>query len=437
MSAVAASLTGLTDLKSSPRCRLAGSYAQVRAETELLCESLATDDYTIQSMPDVSPPKWHLAHTTWFFENFLLAPYLAGYQVFHPRFGYLFNSYYQSVGAFQPRASRALSRPTVAEVYEYREHVDVHLWRLLDSAEEAVWNDIRALVRLGLHHEQQHQELLLTDIKHIFASNPLRPEYHRALPRNASLPPLSFIRYAGGVKEIGHAGNSFAYDNELPRHPVLVSDYALASRLVSNAEFMEFIAAGGYQDPRYWLSDGWNAVQGNGWQAPLYWQRDAAGWNTMTLAGMLPVAESEPVCHVSLFEADAYARWANARLPTEAEWELAAANQPIRGNFRESGQLQPQPLPPLAVAAADNPAQLYGDVWEWTQSAYSAYPGYRPLSGALAEYNGKFMCNQFVLRGGSCATPQSHMRASYRNFFPADARWQFTGIRLAHDASAV
>lgn len=430
MASSAAQLLPAPDVAVRPLS--ASDYQVVRAETERLCEPLETDDYNIQSMSDVSPPKWHLAHTTWFFENFVLAPFAPGYARFHAEFGYLFNSYYQSVGAFHPRVQRALSRPTVAQVYEYRKHVDSHVRELLIRAEGAARHEVHARIELGLHHEQQHQELLLTDIKHIFASNPLRPAYHRAPQRQESLQALRFFDFTGGLKQIGHDGEGFGYDNEMPRHPVYVAACELASRLVSNGEFLRFIEAGGYRDPRYWLSEGWNVVNERGWKAPLYWERDEKGvWQIMTLAGMTAIDEAEPVCHVSYFEADAYARWAGKRLPTEAEWELAAQDAPVQGNFRESGRLHPQP-----AAKSEGPAQLFGDVWEWTQSPYSAYPGYQPAPGPLGEYNGKFMCNQFVLRGGSCVTPRSHIRATYRNFFTAADRWQFTGIRLAQDRPA-
>lgn len=416
---------------SASRPTWTARYDQVRAASEGLCRPLATEDYVVQSMPDVSPPKWHLAHTSWFFETFLLTPFLPGYQPFHERYGFLFNSYYEAVGARHPRAQRGLlSRPTVEEIYGYRGHVDGAMRRLIEETREAAWGDIEPLLTLGFHHEQQHQELLVTDVKHILGTNPLRPAYRtRPSDQGSPAPGLKWLSCAGGLREIGHTGSEFAFDNETPRHPVYVQDYRLASRLVTCGEYLEFMDAGGYRRPEFWLSDGWRAVQEHGWEAPLYWEQTDDRWSSMTLAGMRPVVEAEPVCHVSFYEAAAYAQWAGARLPCEAEWE-SAASEKIEGNFVESCRLHP------ASAREDGPfpAQMYGDVWEWTASPYSPYPGFRPAPGAVGEYNGKFMCNQMVLRGGSCATPQSHVRATYRNFFPPEARWQFTGIRLAADA---
>ncbi|MGH8600216.1 MAG: ergothioneine biosynthesis protein EgtB [Burkholderiales bacterium] len=408
----------------------AGRFAAVRGRTESLCKSLEIDDFQIQSTVDVSPPKWHLAHVTWFFETFLLGEFAHNYRPFHPRFKYLFNSYYQTVGRFHPRPARSvLSRPTVAEIFGYREHVNQEMAQLIRNLGEEPWADFASCLELGLHHEQQHQELLLMDIKHNFAANPLRPAYHEAPAADpAASVPLDWVGYAGGVHEIGHDGDGFAFDNETPRHPVLLQDYQLASRPVTNGEFMEFVRSGGYSDSRYWLSDGWALIQQRGWQAPLYWEGDNGGWSEMTLAGVRPLQPAEPVCHVSFYEADAYARWAGKRLPNEVELEVAAGAQPVDGNFVESGLMHPRP----AQDADDR--QWYGDVWEWTSSSYGPYPGFHALAGSLGEYNGKFMCNQMVLRGGCCVTPRSHMRASYRNFFyPAD-RWPFTGIRLAADA---
>ncbi|MEJ2347112.1 MAG: ergothioneine biosynthesis protein EgtB [Gammaproteobacteria bacterium] len=409
-------------------------YRDVRSDSEALCRPLVTEDYCIQTMPDVSPPKWHLAHTSWFFECFLLQPLLRGYELFHPGYHYLFNSYYETVGRPYPRPRRGLlARPTVDEVHAYRRHVDQAMEELLARAErgDEPHRKAEAVSRtvLGLHHEQQHQELLLTDIKHIFAANPLRPAY-RDLPRPAPAAdaPLQWCEFEGGLRQIGHDGDGFAFDNETPRHRVYLNDFALGSRLVTNGEYLEFMAAGGYRQPEHWLSEGWSTVRREDWEAPLYWQRQDGCWWLMTLSGMRPVDEYEPVCHVSLYEADAYARWAGKRLPTEAEWEVAAGEREPTGNLRPAGYLHPVP-----AAAGEPPAQLYGDAWEWTQSAYGPYPGYRPLGGALGEYNGKFMSSQNVLRGGSCATPPDHMRATYRNFFYPPDRWQFTGIRLAED----
>ncbi|MBD1849045.1 ergothioneine biosynthesis protein EgtB [Leptolyngbya sp. FACHB-711] len=397
-------------------------YQQVRQLSEQICQPLAIEDYGIQSMPDVSPPKWHLAHTTWFFETFVLLPNLPEYEVFHPKFGYLFNSYYEAIGVRHPRSERGLlSRPTVEEIYRYRAYVDDAMRSLLSQPELA------PLIKLGLHHEQQHQELLLTDIKHIFAINPLRPVYQQN--RLAAPPPVAaqeqWLDYPGGLYTIGHDSSDFAFDNESPRHQVYLQDYWLAARLVTNGEYLEFMQHGGYSKPEYWLAEGWTIAQTQQWQAPLYWERIDGDWWMMTLSGMRPVNPDEPICHVSYYEADAYARWAGKRLPTEAEWEVAAAQVPIQGNLLETGQLHP-----MTAIASTRPDQLFGDVWEWTQSAYLPYPRYQPAAGAVGEYNGKFMCNQMVLRGGSCATAHSHIRASYRNFFPPSTRWQFSGIRL-------
>ena len=412
---------------ATPRDRLATAYAAVRRASEVLARPLAIDDYGLQAMPEASPAKWHLAHTSWFFETFLLTPYRAGYRVFNPQFQYLFNSYYNQVGAQYPRAARGLlSRPTVEEVLNYRAHVDVAMAALLADADEASWPDIVVRTTLGCHHEQQHQELFLTDIKYNLSVNPLQPAYCVDLP----VPPrdrggaLRWIEQPGGIREIGHDGIGFAFDNESPRHRVLLPAYAVASRLVTNGEYLAFIEADGYRRPELWLADGWRIAQERGWQAPLYWRKASHRWRLYTLAGPRPLSEAEPVCHVSFYEADAYARWAGARLPTEAEWEAVASHAALAGNLRDAGYLHPCP--------ADE-GQWFGDVWEWTASSYAPYPGYRPAPGALGEYNGKFMVNQMVLRGGSCVTPADHIRASYRNFFyPAD-RWQFSGIRLAQD----
>jgi ergothioneine biosynthesis protein EgtB len=362
----------------------------------------------------------------------LLSPHLPGYRAFHPQFGFLFNSYYEAVGPRWPRPERGLlSRPTVAEVYRYRAHVDAHMAELLRTSAEALLTQLDAVVTLGLNHEQQHQELILTDLKNALARNPLRPEYRQAVPSDAEPPPADWIAFPEGVTWIGHEGSSFVFDNESPRHRVFLNGCRLASRLVTNEEFLAFMIDGGYRRPELWLSDGWATRQAQGWYAPLYWEDQGGEWVTMTLGGWRPVAAAEPVCHVSYYEADAFARWAGARLPTEAEWERAAATVPVTGHFLESEHFHPWPAP--ATDDRGPLAQLYGDVWQWTASPYVGYPGYEPALGALGEYNGKFMCNQLVLRGASCATPRSHARATYRNFFPPDARWQFSGIRLAQD----
>ncbi|QKT03724.1 ergothioneine biosynthesis protein EgtB [Ectothiorhodospiraceae bacterium 2226] len=406
------------------------AYRDVRATTAALCAPLAVEDTVVQTMPDVSPPKWHLAHTSWFFENFLLAPYAASYQRFHPRYGYLFNSYYERVGRPFPRPQRGLlSRPTLDEVMAYRAHVDAGMTELLSAPPAEAAEEIARRVTLGLNHEQQHQELLYTDIKHILGMNPLRPPYRAERGETAGGPaaPLRWLDYPGGLQTVGATGAGFAFDNEGPAHRVYLAPYRLASRPVTCREYLAFMQDGGYREPAHWLAEGWNAVRSHGWEAPLYWeQRDGAWWH-YTLGGMRPVDPEAPVCHVSYFEADAYARWADKRLPAEAEWEVAARAEPPRGNFAASARLHPR-------AASGQGHQFYGDVWEWTQSAYGAYPGYRPNANALGEYNGKFMCGQFVLRGGSCVTAAGHVRASYRNFFYPGDRWQFSGIRLADDA---
>jgi ergothioneine biosynthesis protein EgtB len=416
----------------SPGDLLAARYHEVRRLSEALCEPLVAEDYVIQSMPDVSPTKWHLAHTSWFFETFVLEPTSPGYQPFHPHFSYLFNSYYNAVGERHCRPRRGIvSRPTVEETYRYRAYVDEHMVELLRDADADRLRELAPVVTLGLHHEQQHQELMLTDIKHVFTMNPLRPVYRERKPvGDYAVAPLGWATHEEGVYWIGHEGDGFAYDNEGPRHRQFVQAFSLASRLVTNGEYLAFMDDGGYERPEFWLSEGWNTLQAHDWKAPFYWERHDGHWMAMTLAGMRRVEEAEPVCHVSYFEADAYARWAGARLPTEAEWEIAASGVPQEGNFVEDAHYHPLPA---VVAPGGVLTQGYGDLWEWTGSAYSPYPGYRPAAGALGEYNGKFMCNQYVLRGGSCATSRSHIRRTYRNFFPPDACWQFTGIRLAKD----
>ena len=410
------------------------SFFQVRRQSVDLCEPLLVEDYVVQTMPDVSPPKWHLAHTSWFYETFILSSYVLGYRPFNSQFNYLFNSYYQGVGKPFPRAQRGfLSRPSVAEVYSYRAHIDVHMSELianLDFHRDGL--KIRELILLGLNHEQQHQELLITDIKHILGNNPLLPAYvnNNALPAQNSTVSLNWVKLPGGKVAIGHDGKVFCFDNESPRHNVLLNDFFLANRLVTNAEYRQFIDDGGYDNPLLWLSDGWSTVQQDSWRAPLYWQQVDKTWQCFTLKGLKPVEPDEPVCHVSYFEADAYATWAGKRLPTESEWEYAAADEDLtQGNFLESGHFHP--LPP---STGKRLMQLGGDVWEWTQSPYTAYPGYRQPEGAIGEYNGKFMCNQMVLRGGSSATPANHIRKTYRNFFYPHSRWQFMGLRLADDA---
>jgi ergothioneine biosynthesis protein EgtB len=417
-------------------CELTLLYRDVRQVTAALAAPLSDADATVQSMPDASPAKWHLAHTSWFFETMVLREHSANYRVYDDSFNYLFNSYYETVGARQPRPERGmLTRPSLEAIYAYRAHVDAAMDRYLAASPAAA---VAALIELGCHHEQQHQELLLTDVLHLFAQNPLRPAYKAPspLPVDSSEPArCQFRRYEGGVIEIGHQGPGFAFDCEGPRHQVLTEPYALADRLITNGEWIEFIEDGGYRTPLLWLSAGWAKVCEEGWNMPLYWeQRDGEYWN-MTLRGAQPLLLTEPVTHVSYFEADAFATWANKRLPGESEWEHAANSLPMEGNFMESGRLRPKPLTGAGSAGdAGRLRQMYGDVWEWTRSAFLPYPRFRAMEGAVGEYNGKFMSGQYVLRGGSCVTPGSHIRPSYRNFFPPEARWQFTGVRLAEDA---
>jgi len=408
---------------------LADRYCRVRDASVALCRTLEPEDYVIQSMPSVSPLKWHLAHTTWFFEQFVLVPSEPGYEVFDEGYHYLFNSYYLTKGQMHPRSERGLlSRPTVAQIMMYRRYVDQHMLTLLDGDVDA---PLHRLIRLGTHHEQQHQELMLTDIKHVFSINPAKPALVHADRRSRSepLPALHFLTMAGGLKVIGADEESFHFDNETPRHQVFVNDFGIADRLVTNGEFRAFIADGAYDESSLWLSDGWAWKQTHEVERPLYWSGDLD--TEFTLSGMHPIDPDAPVCHVSYYEADAYARWAGHRLPTEAEWEVVAGRTTLDGNFVDNGLLHPQPL---IDPAGNEPGQVFGDAWEWTASPYSPYPGFKPLAGSVGEYNGKFMCNQMICRGGSCATPADHIRSSYRNFFYPHERWQFFGFRLAHDA---
>ncbi|HZZ33591.1 MAG TPA: ergothioneine biosynthesis protein EgtB [Phenylobacterium sp.] len=404
-------------------------YRAVRQATEALTRALTPEDQLAQSMPDASPTKWHLAHVTWFWETFLLIPSLVGYKPFDPRFHYLFNSYYEALGARQPRPQRGLlTRPSLDDVIAYRAHVDAAMGRLLADGD----GGLSALLDLGLAHEEQHQELILMDILHLFAQSPLQPAYAppRNVPRGQAPDALRFVGFEGGLVEIGHQGPSFAFDNETPRHKVWLEPFELADRLVSNGEWLAFMADGGYRRPELWLSEGWATAQAEGWQAPLYWQPAEGGWRAMTLHGPRPIDPAAPVAHVSFYEAEAYAFWAGARMPTEAEWEHAAQGLPVAGNFLGSGNLAPAAPPP-----GTGLRQMFGDLWEWTRSAYAPYPGFRPAAGAVGEYNGKFMVGQFVLRGGACVTPTGHARSSYRNFFYPQQRWMFSGLRLARDAS--
>ena len=419
--------------------KLAQRFQQVRAQTERLIEPLSAEDCQLQSMPDASPAKWHLAHITWFFETFVLERYETGFKPFDAGFRVLFNSYYNGVGDQYPRPRRGLiSRPSLQEVLAYRRQVNARVLDVIARIGDVERMELAQLISLGLQHEQQHQELLLSDIQHALSFNPQRPVYAKRWPLTSTAPqPLRWHRYDGGLVQHGFDSGldgAFAFDNETPRHPVYIAPFELGSRLVTNGEMMEFMADKGYERPELWLSMGWDWVRAGQHGMPLYWQSDAGHYRHFTLQGLQVVDPNTPVCHVSYFEADALARWAGARLPTEFEWELAARTLPATsaksGNFVETSAYHPLPQ---QHAGMDAPAQMLGDVWEWTQSNYNPYPGYQPWEGLAGEYNSKFMCNQFVLRGGSCATPQSHIRASYRNFFPPDAQWQFSGLRLARD----
>jgi ergothioneine biosynthesis protein EgtB len=403
---------------------------QTRRLSTELAAPLSAEDQCVQAMDDASPTKWHLAHTTWFFERFLLEAHVPGYKVFDDRFNYCFNSYYETQGKRQPRQHRGLmTRPSAEEVAAYRAHVDDALARMF-ATEIGARDDVLKLVEVGINHEQQHQELLMTDILSLFASGPLQPAYREPVAASPHVPAmaLGWTSFEGGIFQIGHAGQGYCWDNELPRHDVLVRPFRLANRLVTNGEWLAFMQAGGYREATLWLADGWAQVKREEWNAPLYWEERDGRWLQMGFEGMQPVDEAAPVCHVSYFEADAYARWAGKRLPTEAEWEIAAQGLEPVGNTLGSGHLCPVP------ARGEGLQQMFGDVWQWTQSSYSAYPGYRPPKGAIGEYNGKFMVSQQVLRGASCVTPDHHSRSTYRNFFYPWQRWQFLGLRLAEDA---
>jgi len=407
---------------------------QARAQTESLCAPLEVEDYVVSSMTDVSPTKWHLAHTSWFFETFVLAPFDSSYVTPNPKYAFLFNSYYVQAGERHCRAQRGLvTRPTVAEVYAYRAHVDAALRALVERIGDDPNHPAMPVIELGVHHEQQHQELMLTDIKHVFWMNPMRPVYTTRRPASHNGGAADWVSVEAGVHRIGHDADSFSFDNETPAHRVYVGEFNLADRLVTNGDWLAFMNDRGYHRPELWLSNGWATVRAQNWEAPLYWERTPDGWTEFTLAGVNPVDAGTPVCHVSYYEADAFARWAGARLPTEAEWEIAAREQPVQGAFVDARNFHPSHAGPSRPRPGSL-RQLYGDVWQWTQSAYTAYPGYAPSAGALGEYNGKWMCDQWVLRGASCATPRSHARVTYRNFFPSDARWQFMGVRLAKNA---
>jgi ergothioneine biosynthesis protein EgtB len=412
---------------------IAERYNACRQQTEALTGSLSAEDQMVQSCADSSPTKWHQAHTSWFFETFILTPHLSGYRPFDPKFRDLFNSYYNAVGAPPDKALRnTFSRPSLDEISKYRRHVDEHMRQLLQYG--ATSEAVLELAELGINHEQQHQELLVADIKHAFWSNPLRPAYRSEGTVSSSSAPSEqkAQNYPEGLREVGADAGSFHFDNESPRHKVFVPAFRFGLRPATCGEYLAFINDRGYERPELWLSDGWKAVQAHRWIAPLYWERAGVEWFQFTCSGVRRIEESEPVCHVSFYEADAFARWAGARLPTEFEWEIAAMPLAIEGNLMEGGRFHPAP-PPAGKSDSIMPLQIFGDVWEWTASAYLPYPGFKPTTGALGEYNAKFMSGQMVLRGGSCATPRSHIRASYRNFFPPETRWQFSGIRLADD----
>jgi ergothioneine biosynthesis protein EgtB len=430
---------------------LLARFRSIRAATMRFCSPLTPEDMMVQSCPEASPVKWHLAHTSWFFETFVLSDFIANYQPFDPNFRWLFNSYYKALGEMPEKKLRAsFSRPPLDQILAYRAHVDSRICQLLEQTPE---DEILRRVALGLEHEQQHLELAATDIKHAFFTNPLQPAYTSSSDEavhDQIAPPLDWISFAPivpGLVDIGispdpNATDSFAFDNETPRHPVYIAPFHLASRLVTCAEYLAFIEEDGYARPELWLSEGWDTLEREGWQAPLYWRRDPSSqgssqpaWSIFTLHGWKSLSElsETPVCHISLFEADAFARWSGHRLPTEFEWEFAATHQPLQGNFLESDNLHPTTATNSSAGAMQ---QLFGDVWEWTQSPYTGYPGYKPLPGALGEYNGKFMSSQMVLRGGSCVTPQTHIRSTYRNFFQPSIRWQFSGLRLARDGAS-
>ena len=405
-------------------------YARIRGTTEALCRPLCTEDCVVQSMPDASPTRWHLAHTSWFFETFVLAPTVSGYAPFDARYAVLFNSYYHAAGERHPRPERGLlSRPTVEEVLAYRAHVDRAMAGLLAGEHGAPGAELRSTIELGLNHEEQHQELILTDIKHVLALNPLEPSYReRVLPAAPALASRErWASFDGGLIEIGTDAPAFAFDNERPRHRRFVAPFELARAPVTCGEYLEFVRAGGYERSEHWLADGWDARERLAWEAPLHWKRDGSSWRVLTLNGARPLDPSEPVCHVSYYEADAFARWAGARLPLEEEWEHAAAGETPAGNLLDSERMHPSPC----ASAGRRIDQAFGDVWEWTASPYSPYPGFEPFRGAVGEYNGKWMSGRYVLRGGSCVTPARHVRATYRNFFGPEARWQFSGLRLA------
>jgi len=413
-----------------PGRELAALFTRVRSTTEVLCRPLRTEDFVVQSMPDASPTRWHLAHTSWFFETFVLAHAVPGYRALDARFGVLFNSYYHAAGERHPRPERGLlSRPTVEEVFAYRAHVDRRMAGLLAGEHGPLASELQFTIELGLNHEEQHQELILTDVKHMLALNPLEPAYReRSFAAVHGEPTRErWTGFDGGLVELGSEARGFAFDNERPRHRRFLAPFELARRPVTCGEYLEFVEAGGYRRSEHWLADGWDACARSGWEAPLYWKRDGSSWRILTLNGARALEPEEPVCHVSFYEADAFARWAGARLPLEEEWEHAAGGESVEGNLLDSDRLDPAPC----ARPGRRIDQAFGDVWEWTASSYTPYPGFEPFAGMVGEYNGKWMSNRYVLRGGSCVTPARHVRASYRNFFGPEARWQFSGIRLA------
>ncbi|MDZ4690744.1 ergothioneine biosynthesis protein EgtB [Terricaulis sp.] len=423
MAAVARAPTRVEPSERTDACR---AYHTIRRQSERLTEPLSTEDQLLQSMPDASPTKWHLAHTAWFFEEFVLGAYAPGYARFDADFGFLFNSYYEAVGPRHPRPERGmLSRPSLDTVHAYRRHVDQAMVSLIMTTGADCWTKARPLIELGLHHEQQHQELILMDIKHALSRNPLKPAYAPPTPRHRAEHAQTWHAIPGGLCLVGAKSDGFAFDNERPLHKTWIEPFRLASRPVTNAEYRAFIDDGGYKHAAFWLADAWRIVGERDWRAPLYWSDDFSVH--FTLAGEQPIDPAGPVCHLSFYEADAYARWAGKRLPREEEWEVAVSSADAQANFVSAGALHPQPAPAGALV------QMFGDVWEWTASPYVGYPGFRSASGAVGEYNGKFMCGQFVLRGGSAVTPEGHVRPTYRNFFPPDARWAFSGVRLADD----
>jgi len=422
-----------TGEKLDIRSRLINAFQNVRVFTEQLCEPLETEDFIVQSMPEVSPTRWHIAHTSWFFETFILEPAQRGYKSPHPLYNYFFNSYYNAVGEQFPRPNRGLlSRPSVKDIFAYRQHTDKAVLQLLNDLDSESIQALEATFMLGLEHEQQHQELMLSDIKHVFFQNPLYPAYTVKPFEKHSSPSTQhqWTAFEGGKVRQGHTGDPFCFDNETPQHEYLLPPFEIGNRLITNGEYLSFIEAQGYEQPSLWLSDGWALLRQEAWKAPLYWVLKEGHWHEFTLRGLTPLQLNAPVAHLSYYEANAYANWVGARLPSEYEWEHAAQKQPLRGNFVQQKYFHPTPAGPESI---DSLGQMFGDVWEWTQSPYSPYPGFKPANGAIGEYNGKFMSSQMVLKGGSCVSSQDHLRATYRNFFYPHSRWQFMGLRLARD----